>query len=525
MQAVLNAEGYYAATADVTVTLVAARDDDDAPPGTPSATAVFEVATGPRFAVADYRIVYRDIQNAARPETLREAGVEPDQSPRGADIARLEAAVVAALRARGFPSARSLDRRAEADFSEAAATIVFELESGPAARFGSVEWRGLSRTRKGFLNRQIPWEQGERFNRDTLGAYRDTLVETNLFRFIQLEPGAPDAEGLAPVIATVREAPPRTVSAGVSFATNRGAGGALMWEHRNLWRRGERLRLEADVAQIEQALAAQLRKPYPRVRLAAFAGAEAARDDNDAFEATRVTVNAGFEKRFRQRWTGRGGLEVETSRSDDVFGETDAVLAAAPFRALWDSIAEPLDPTDGVRVAADVVPVVGDAEGGLAFLRQELTLAAHKPLSDEARIVAAGWGRLGSITGAENAAIPATRRFFAGGGGSVRAYGFQRLGPLDEDNQPIGGRSVLEGGLEVRGRLSRRWGAAAFVEGGTVSASNFPDARERVLAGAGLGARYYTPVGPFRVDIAAPFDRRGGVDNPVQVFVSFGQAF
>ncbi len=521
IQAVLTAEGYYAARVDAEALRVApARDGADA-----RAAAVFEVAPGPRFVITDYRITYRDAQPAPRPATLADLGLEADFSPRGADIAALEAALLTTLRAQGFPTARRVDRRAEADFRDAAARIVFEIESGPAARFGPVDWRGLTRTRIGFLNRQIPWKEGEPFSRDALSAYRDTLEDTRLFRYLQLEPGAPDADGLAPVIATVREAPPRTIAAGVSFATNRGVGGALSWEHRNLWRRGERLRVEADAAQIEQAVAVQLRKPYPRARLAAFTGLEAAREDNDAFRADRVTVNAGFEKRFRRRWTARGGVEVETSRSEDAFGETDALLAALPVRVVWDSVEEPLDPKDGLRVAADVIPVAGDAEGGLAFVRQELTVAAHQPLSRQAGVIAAGWARLGSIAGAQNADIPATRRFFAGGGGSVRAYGFQRLGPLDEDDQPLGGRSVLEGGVEVRGRVAQRWGAAAFVEAGAVSSTNTPTVRERVLAGAGLGARYYTPVGPFRLDIAFPFDRRGGLDSPVQVYVSFGQAF
>jgi translocation and assembly module TamA len=133
-------------------------------------------------------------------------------------------------------------------------------------------------------------------------------------------------------------------------------------------------------------------------------------------------------------------------------------------------------------------------------------------------------GRVGSITGAPRDSIPANRRFYAGGGGSIRGIPFQTASPLDEDDDPIGGRSLLETAVELRYNITETIGVVAFVDAGRAFEASYPDFSEPLIVGAGLGARYFTPIGPLRVDIAVPVDRRD-VDDVLQVYVSLGQAF
>ena len=136
----------------------------------------------------------------------------------------------------------------------------------------------------------------------------------------------------------------------------------------------------------------------------------------------------------------------------------------------------------------------------------------------------AGWGRIGSIFGDQSADIPATKRLYGGGGGSVRAFGYQMLGPLDASGDPLGGRSQLELGLELRGRITEKIGGVVFVEGGNVYEDPVPDLGEEFLWGAGVGLRYFTDLGPIRVDVALPVNPREE-DDDFQVYVSLGQAF
>ena len=136
----------------------------------------------------------------------------------------------------------------------------------------------------------------------------------------------------------------------------------------------------------------------------------------------------------------------------------------------------------------------------------------------------AGGANVGAIVGAERNEIPADERFYAGGGGSIRGYAYQTVAPLS-GTDPIGGRSIFELSLELRLKLTEQFGLVTFLDGGNAFTSQTPDFRESLLWGTGLGFRYYTPIGPLRLDVAFPLDRREGIDDSFQVYVSLGQAF
>ena len=167
----------------------------------------------------------------------------------------------------------------------------------------------------------------------------------------------------------------------------------------------------------------------------------------------------------------------------------------------------------------------GAGSDQLLFAKAAAGGSAYYGFGPDDRFVLAGRSRIGSIVGERTEAVPADRRFYAGGGGSIRGYEFQRVGPLDEDNEPLGGRSLLELGGEVRVRLTEEIGAVPFIDGGTVFDSPYPDMDETLRWAAGLGVRYFTGFGPLRLDVAFPLNPRDDVDDVFQFYVSFGQAF
>jgi translocation and assembly module TamA len=139
------------------------------------------------------------------------------------------------------------------------------------------------------------------------------------------------------------------------------------------------------------------------------------------------------------------------------------------------------------------------------------------------RTVLAGRIALGSIIGAAVDAVPPDWRFYAGGGGSVRGYPFQSIGPRTGGGSPAGGDGLLEASLELRRRFGTHWGVVAFADAGAVSENGIPGAGQ-LAVGLGLGLRYYTPIGPVRVDVATPLNPQDG-DSPVQLYIGIGQAF
>jgi translocation and assembly module TamA len=145
-------------------------------------------------------------------------------------------------------------------------------------------------------------------------------------------------------------------------------------------------------------------------------------------------------------------------------------------------------------------------------------------LSQTPPLVLATGVTLGSIVGAETEEIPADERFYAGGGGSVRGYAYQSVGPLIGD-VPTGGSSLIELTMEFRLKITERLGVVGFLDGGNVFTTKYPDIGEKLFWGAGGGFRYYTRIGPLRLDVGFPLDRRPDVDDRFQIYVSLGQAF
>jgi translocation and assembly module TamA len=162
--------------------------------------------------------------------------------------------------------------------------------------------------------------------------------------------------------------------------------------------------------------------------------------------------------------------------------------------------------------------------GRFTYARAQIDASAYHPVSDS--IVLAGRIRLGTIFGTSAFDVAPSRRFYSGGGGSVRGYGYQQLGPKDVDGDPIGGRGLAEFGAEARIRLKQfggNFGIVPFFDGGSLTTKSLPTLGNMRYA-AGLGARYYSSFGPIRIDVGVPLNRQKG-DGPVAVTVSLGQAF
>jgi translocation and assembly module TamA len=184
-----------------------------------------------------------------------------------------------------------------------------------------------------------------------------------------------------------------------------------------------------------------------------------------------------------------------------------------------------VDQTRGWRLDATAAPYAGSYNGTASFLSTTVEGDYYLPLDAREWRVLAARLKLGTILGAGIGNIPPDKRFYGGGGGSVRGFGFQLISPLAADNTPIGGRALIETSLEARVRVSDTIGIVPFIDAGAVSASPLPGKNARFGVGAGIGGRYYTAVGPMRVDIAIPLNPRTGIDKGFQFYVSFGQAF
>ena len=209
----------------------------------------------------------------------------------------------------------------------------------------------------------------------------------------------------------------------------------------------------------------------------------------------------------------------------------DYTLVALPMSVSYDStnLRSPLDdPTHGMRDSLSVAPTRSLGQTSVTFLVTQVKLATYFDLEHligtaPGRSVIAARALAGLAVGAGELSLPPDQRFYGGGSGTIRGYRYQAVGPQFADGTPIGGTAITAGSLELRQRIGRNWGAAAFVDGGQVSASLRPLASS-FYVGVGTGLRYYTPIGPIRLDIAVPAKHYPNPDT-FEVYIGLGQAF
>ena len=524
MQRVLQSRGHFEGTAAYGI------DADSAGP----AAVTITITAGPRFTLAPTGVVYvdTDADVTALPRTLTGEDVAPGMPAVASVILDAEKRLARSLREQGFPDAEVAGRAALADVDADTLSVTTRIRPGQRARFGPLTVEGLARVDRRYIDRRVAWQEGDIYDSSKIRETRAALVQSGLFdavRFTHAGPGGETAgpDGLLPVTLTVEERARRTVGGGLSFSSTEGFGTRAYWENRNLLGNGQHLRLETTVSQLEQAALARYRiAGFRRADQVLELGAQAGREDTDAFERLGGVATAAIERPLADRWTGRAALFADIARIDEP-GEPDdlSTLAGLELRALYDGADSALDPTRGVRLNLSTTPHAGRHDGALAFLTSTAEARGYLPLMDEGRLVLAGRARLGSIVGARTGELPADKRFFAGGAGSVRGFEFQEISPLDPDGTEAGGRSLLEFGTELRWRVTDSFGLVPFVDGGLVSDAPHPDFEQEMAWGAGLGFRYYTSFAPVGVDIAWPISTPSNEEPAVRFYVTIGQAF
>ncbi len=507
----LKAAGYYAGSAKAGL----APGENGAP-----TQVTFNIEPGAAFTVSDYEILYQD-EHENRPMTLADAGMTGDGSAAGAALRDTHRQFLNYLWENGYPAAQIISRRAIANLETETAHAVFIFESGPKARFGESRISGAVKTKPSYLRKLINWEEGEDFERSKLVAYRDRLSKSGLFSKIDVAPGAPDDTGAAPVLINLAERKRRTIGAGVSFSTSEGPGGRIFFENRNIFGNAENFRIELTGSQYEQAINFDIVKPLPRLPGQAITNVKFSNETTDAFDARSFSVTGGLSKKWLDdNFQTTAAMTLETSNVKTNGVEERTYFVSAPITVGWNSENDLLNPTKGVRASWTVTPYTGTD----SFTQSEIIARSRINFGAQDRFTLAARGALGATFGAALFELPANKRFYAGGGGSVRGFGFQEAGPLDAENKPIGGLSLIEGAVEARAKISQNIQLAAFADAGSVSSSTLPNFDGGFFVGYGGGVRYFTPIGPIRVDVAFPLNQRP-TDRAYQIFIALGQPF
>lgn len=572
---VLRAHGYYAGTA-------AGSIDDGASP----VAVRLELRPGPRYVVGSTRIRIVDGASSlatkfapAPPRTLADVGLASGAPAMSDAVLDAVGRVPAALRDTGYPFARVASARYEVDHAARTLDATVDVVAGLPTRMGPPQINGARTVRPEWLESMADWQVGQPWDERTVEHYRERLRATGLFSAVSAGAvpapesatatdahAAPDSETAlpsgtrtdsvytSPVRVEVTEGPQRTMGGGLRYDSTLGPGVLAFWEHRNLLGEGERLRLELPVWDKRQEGKASFRKPsFLRPDQELLAESWVRNETSDAYDQQAAFASVGLARDLAPGWRAGVGVSTEGGRIEDTGGpERSYTMWGLPLSLRRDATDNLLDPTRGTRADLSVTPYTGVYDEPFNVVRSRLDVSAYHvllrgrahragqadrddwadksaapgnglPDGPDGRLVLAASAAAGSLSGASSGAVPGSIRFYGGGGGSVRGYSYQSLGPR-EDGDPIGGSSFGEASFELRYRISETLGIVPFLDGGNVYAEETPRFGDAMRWGAGIGVRYYTVAGPLRFDVATPLNPRED-DAPLQFYISIGQSF
>lgn len=495
---------------------------------------IYRVTLGPRTMIRSFNFIYTD-HPSDEADLLYDAaplGLKPNRAARAQRIIDLTGDALVWLENHGHPTPKLVKREVIVDMAAQVADITLTIKAGEPRYFGAMHLKNedaeheAGRTKADYIEGLAAFKEGDLFDRRKADETVAALRGTGLFDQVVIE--IVDAEGnrVTPSIS-LSERAKRSVGIGASWSSDEGAGTKSFWEHRNLFGRAEKLRLEISVAQTKQAAKAEFTKPrFLRPDQSLLGSFEFANEETDAYSELSAKLGAGLSRQLTPTLQGTAGVSFEIYRTEENSGARSYRLFGVPLTLRYDGSDNLLDPTKGSRLSGAFTPYVGTSAGSAAaFSKFEASGSTYWSFGAQPDFTLALRGRYGLMLAQETLDVPGSLRFYAGGGGSIRGYGYQLVGPLDAANDPTGGRSVVEASTEARWRVSKSFGVVAFVDGGNAYSTSTPQPSKGLQWGAGLGLRYYTPIGPVRADIAVPLNKRSGVDDSFQVYFSLGQAF
>ena len=505
------------------------------------------VRPGPKYTLGRIAVTSGDI-----PLDPAEYGLEAGGDAGSAKVLEAEGKMFNALREDGRPFVAVTGRDIIADAANDRLEYQAAVDPGPRVPFGDVYVDGAKDVDPGFIAYMTGLKAGEVFSPQELADARARLLKLGVFSSVTVKEGkAQDPDGSLPVQVEVGERKFGYYGVGATYSNTEGAGANGYVGYRNLFGRAESLRFDASVSRIGAAAVSGearetdgfdyssslvFKKPGVLGPDSVYIGSlEIKKEQPLAYDRTSYAATSGVEYDIDRQQKLNVTLRAEYEEITDYLGTNDYFITSLPITYTYDGRNNELNPTDGFYFQALAEPSYG-FNTATPFLKTRLDGRAYLSLTESDRLILAGRLGYGTIFGADLQDIPNDRRFFAGGGGSVRGYEFQSIGPYFPGDvppgsgfnerftdTPTGGLSLFEGSLEARIGVTENIQIVPFLDFGTVSDKLVPDFSTFKL-GAGVGARYLTSFGPIRIDVGIPLDP-GPRDAGYQIYAGIGQAF
>ncbi len=576
LKTVLESYGYYQSAVTATIdgeplTSADLADKLVAMPAGSDATVVVSYVPGPLYHLGIITLE-GDLPSAMRALLDLHTG----QPAVAADVINAGTRLLRALQDKGYAFAKVEGPIAYELPDARELNVTYTVRTGKTARFGTIEVTGLQRTQRSSVLARLGMHAGDPYSAAAIDKARRNLLAMGVFGTVAVNTAtAPDPDGSVPVTFRVTERKRHAVDLLGAYSSDLGGSGTVTWTDNNVFGHAEQLKLTASIINLNGSAAngagyntgALLVLPevlHPQQTLQF--SLNALNQSLLTYDQTSETAGVTLLRTLSKIWTASIGFTATEDTihqpqelyvpnlNKDIFYYT---LFATPLSLRYDSTdltSLLLDPTHGLRAALTVTPTVSLGPPNATYIITQVRASAYLDLHDlsltpPGRTVIAVRGIYGYAQGAKVTGLPPDQRFYAGGSETVRGYAFQSVGPQFADTYPpppgatvnpdfseytpVGGVAVDAGSVELRQRVGRNYGFAVFADAGRVGETPLPFSGKYDV-GLGAGVRYYTPIGPLRLDLGFPLHRlpMPTVDDlpkphndSFEVYIGLGQSF
>jgi translocation and assembly module TamA len=442
--------------------------------------------------------------------------------------------IVEDLEAEGRPLAHLTERGLTADHKNNTVDIRIGAEGGPVADVGDVTVSGTKTVDPEFVEKWSRLDQHKRYSPEEVKDANERLRKLGVFSSINIvKADRLDQNGQIPLGIQVSDGKQRYFGLGAQFSSLDGFGLQGYWGHRNLFGGAESLKITGSVSRLGEQMdyreldylaSVEFSKPgifdaYSTLNVSVIAQ----QVNPETYRSTSFTKLANIGYELNKQDTVTGGFDLTWNETEDFRGTAQFLTFSLPVAWTRDASDNKLDPKEGHRLRLTGIPSYEIFRGNF-FQTIDGQVSGYTSFGEDDRVTLAGKLAIGTLLMAPSLEdVPATRRFYLGGGGTVRGYAYQEITPRNQDGDPLGGRSYMLASFETRVKITDTVGVVPFIDVGTVSSQTYPDFSD-IRAGAGLGIRYATPFGPLRLDVAMPLDRYDD-GSTFGIYAGIGQSF
>jgi translocation and assembly module TamA len=505
---------------------------------------VFDINLGERYKFNNVMLIYLDNKNCKFGLTVKNVfkliGTRPNSYTDTKHLSEAGTKIADYLKGRGFAFAKVESPELDIDRCNKKIKAIYKITLNGKSIFDKTVINIQEPLLKPFIQNRILWNDKDAYDNSKIEHTRDMLMDSGIFSNIEVslqDPKIDKTYSHTNVVINADEAPPRDIAVGAKYGTSEKIGFLFSWTHYNTDRKGSKFSTLLDVSKRTKItkLKYDIYDPLYKMQnlaLQIFHIKEDALAYNVSKSGAEGILWQGFGSSLK---LGAGLLYENSNTRDEIIqdGKTAFRGNCVKFNALGiplgvnvDTTESLLDPNRGFRCSGTLTPYIGNLKNITIFNSKCSFYASIHGNT----VTIAAYTKIGSILRSKKHVIPRDKLLFAGGANSVRGYGYQKVGTVNEDKKPIGGESVFEAGIEPRFRISDDVGVVVFLEGGNVCSSKLPHPFKKMMFGYGIGARYYTLLGPIRVDLALPTRRRRTaagkrIDPAFNIYISIGQAF